>query len=88
MLSARCGQHVARDAVGTCVRCQRPVCDECVTRLDGINHCVQCLVALRRPPPSAARDPSALVRAIALCVVYGLVVVAWLLLFGGHGARP
>lgn len=29
--------------MGVCVRCSKLVCAECVTQVDGINHCVACL---------------------------------------------
>lgn len=94
MLSPRCVQHAERDAVGVCVQCRAPVCAECVTRLDGINHCVRCLTRLREEPvrhaPStvATRGLAAvLARAGTLCAVYALVLGALLLLFATHGAR-
>jgi hypothetical protein len=41
-----CANHEGRDAIGVCVRCRRRVCTECTTKLDGINHCVDCFAGL------------------------------------------
>lgn len=32
--------------MGICVRCRSRFCSECVTKLDGVNHCVGCLAEL------------------------------------------
>jgi hypothetical protein len=44
-MSATCAYHPSRDAIGVCVLCRTRVCGECVTKIDGINHCVRCLDA-------------------------------------------
>lgn len=41
------------------MRCQCALCDACITKLDGINHCKDCLDALdvprtKAPPPRRA----------------------------------
>lgn len=41
-----CANHEGREAIGVCVRCRRRVCTECTTKLDGINHCVDCFAGL------------------------------------------
>ena len=41
-----CRYHRDRPAVGLCMRCKAPVCGECTTRLEGVNHCHVCLKAL------------------------------------------
>ena len=43
-----CHYHEDRPAVGICMRCRRAICAACTTRLDGVNHCHQCLKALSR----------------------------------------
>ena len=43
---AVCYFHGYRPGVGVCMRCKAPVCTECTTRLDGVNHCHMCLKAL------------------------------------------
>ena len=53
-----CAHHPERAPVGRCARCRRPVCGECLTRLEGILHCRDCLgaeaEALERTGPSLA----------------------------------
>ena len=46
--SAHCSQHPAREAVGICVRCRASMCSDCITKIDGINHCRACLDELTR----------------------------------------
>lgn len=42
--NTRCVNHPERDGVGICKGgCRRVICDECSTRLDGINTCLDCL---------------------------------------------
>jgi hypothetical protein len=41
-----CHYHEDRPAVGICMRCRRAICAACTTRLDGVNHCHQCLKKL------------------------------------------
>jgi hypothetical protein len=43
-----CQHHPEEAAVGICVRCSAPLCDACITKLDGINHCRSCLDLLAR----------------------------------------
>lgn len=50
-----CHNHPDRDAIGICVRCRVRVCPECTTKIDGINHCVTCLVSAAK---SAAPERS------------------------------
>ena len=38
-----CENHPARSPVGRCAQCRKMACAECVTRLDGIFHCRDCL---------------------------------------------
>lgn len=58
--TARCANHATREAMGICVRCGTLVCAECVTQVDGVNHCVACLAAAGAARPSA-RAPAAAV---------------------------
>jgi hypothetical protein len=53
--SAFCLQHEARIAVGICVHCRKPLCGDCITKIDGINHCRACLEARSAAAPSAVR---------------------------------
>jgi hypothetical protein len=43
---AICQYHRNRAGVGVCMRCRAVICQECCTRVDGVNHCHQCLQAL------------------------------------------
>ena len=48
MLSARlCQTHPQRAAFAVCMKCRKPLCQECATQWDGIYHCAQCLAAQR-----------------------------------------
>lgn len=38
-----CRQHPERPASGICMGCRQPMCEECVTKIDGINQCRSCL---------------------------------------------
>lgn len=58
--AAACANHSNREAMGICVRCHTLVCAECVTQVDGINHCVGCLAVAAAtrasvPPPAGPR---------------------------------
>jgi hypothetical protein len=37
--------HLDRDAMGICVSCRGRFCTECITKLDGVNHCAACVSA-------------------------------------------
>jgi hypothetical protein len=50
-----CPNHPDREGVGICVSCRRVVCADCATKLDGINHCKQCL----EKKIGKAREPAA-----------------------------
>src|SRR5207245_3384833 len=49
---ASCKYHPDRPGVGVCMRCRAVICNDCCTRLDGVNHCHACLKALGRPADS------------------------------------
>jgi hypothetical protein len=66
--------------MGICVRCGTLVCAECVTQVDGVNHCVACLTAagaarVSAPPvaPAPARGRSGMT---ALALTAGLLALA------------
>jgi len=73
---ASCRYHPDTPGVGICVRCRTVICDACCTRLQGINHCHECLRALAR---GAARAPGRAGSALAALALLG---VAWALLLG------
>jgi hypothetical protein len=81
-LTAHCSHHPTRAAVGICVRCARAMCSDCITKIDGINHCRDCLAQLQaaqRTDKSAPRPriPGWLALSAGSLVVWGL---AWLML--------
>jgi hypothetical protein len=41
-----CQHHPEEAALGICIVCSAPLCDACITKVDGINHCRTCLLAL------------------------------------------
>lgn len=80
-VTARCANHATREAMGICVRCGTLVCAECVTQVDGVNHCVACLAAAGAArtsvPPTAPRAPEATRSGwISLVLTAGLLALA------------
>ncbi len=56
MLSARlCQTHPQRAAFAVCMKCRKPLCQECATQWDGIFHCAQCLATRRGTTASGRR---------------------------------
>jgi hypothetical protein len=85
-LSGRCRNHPERDGVGICMRCQKVVCSECSTKIDGINHCRECLEALRAQDRPAQRALSAgPLRALALSALLLLTLLVIVLLVVWRG---
>jgi hypothetical protein len=80
--SASCEQHEGRAAVGICVHCKRPLCGDCITKVDGINHCRACLETQAPAPPQSARRPLGAVPARLLlgAGVGALWLLAWIAL--------
>lgn len=87
--SATCSQHALREAVGVCVRCRAAMCSECITKIDGINHCRRCLEALIaeqkvRPARKASfKLPSWLVLGFGALLLSGLMWVTLEVLMPG-----
>jgi hypothetical protein len=73
---ASCRNHPDTPGVGICVRCRTVICAACCTRLQGINHCRECLQALARGPGRARGGAG------SALVALGLLGLAWVLLFG------
>jgi hypothetical protein len=38
-----CVNHPERVVHALCMSCRRPICHECATAWEGVNHCAQCL---------------------------------------------
>ncbi len=42
-VSNSCANHPSRVAAGICRTCRKAVCNECITKIEGINICTACL---------------------------------------------
>ncbi|MFK7987505.1 MAG: hypothetical protein AB8I08_15905 [Sandaracinaceae bacterium] len=82
MSAAACQNHPRREAIGICIACRAQVCNECVTKIDGINHCVGCYTRLaERDAPRAHTSSSATTSWLAGLGLLGLaVVLTWAML--------
>jgi hypothetical protein len=76
---AFCVNHPEAPGVGVCVRCRAVICAACTTRLDGVNHCHQCLEELALQP-EPVRESSRLGRLVVLLLacasLWGLLWLA------------
>jgi hypothetical protein len=65
------------------MRCSESLCSDCITKLDGINHCQACLAKLAReralpqPRKSAREVPETLAISMGFAL---LTVLAWAML--------
>jgi hypothetical protein len=81
--AAACQNHPEREALGVCVACRARVCAECVTKVDGVNHCAACLAArAASDTPAGARDEGRAGRGGARVSAVALFVLATLLVWG------
>ena len=53
-----CKHHPERAASGICMGCRQPMCEECVTKIDGINQCRECLAKVARSSPQTPEKVS------------------------------
>ena len=60
-----CANHTDRPGYAICMACRKVVCQECATRWDGINYCVDCLAERR----AAAREGASVFRWVAWAAV-------------------
>ena len=79
-----CHHHSEEPALGLCIACRTPLCAECITKVDGINHCAPCLAqiaaqAQRVPTLSPRRLPGAVATGAGMLV---LTLLAYTLLLG------
>lgn len=81
--SFQCRNHPEREGVGICVACRRVFCIECSTKIDGVNHCRECL-GRRQKTAAALSAPRAglLLRAFELVLALGLVLGSVAFVFG------
>jgi type II secretory pathway pseudopilin PulG len=81
--SFQCRNHPEREGVGICVACRRVFCVECSTKIDGVNHCRECLAKRQKTAQaSAARRSGFLVRGFELLFSTAVVAGSVCLLFG------
>jgi hypothetical protein len=83
--AASCRHHPEQAARGVCVHCGTPLCLACITKIDGINHCQDCLAGLaQREVEQASRAPgpqAPALRWLSVGVGVGLLsALGWLLL--------
>lgn len=70
---AYCLFHPDRQGIGVCVRCRVAICADCCTRMDGINHCHNCLKALgehRQPRSGGPQTLSSTLAMLALALAF------------------
>lgn len=78
-----CAHHPDRPSVGICVTCRQFVCDECVTRIQGVNHCRECLEKLYEPVKQAGRMEKDAPGSLSWAGVIGLSGLLLLMLYLG-----
>ena len=76
----QCVNHPDRPAIGMCVKCRAPVCPDCTTKVQGINHCLACLQLRVKPTDTSIRRParSATPAGLAAAFVFFVLVFALL----------
>jgi len=81
--SFQCRNHPDREGVGICVACRLVFCVECSTKIDGVNHCRECLAKRQRTAQASSKKRSGvLLRLVELSVSGSVVVASVLLVFG------
>jgi len=70
--SFQCRNHPEREGVGICIICRRVFCVECSTKIDGVNHCRECLAKKQE----AARATATRSRGVLSRAFEGLVASA------------
>jgi hypothetical protein len=83
-----CSNHPNRVAAGICRHCSTSVCNECITKIEGINVCAKCLARTLKADQSkrvaekrqgvAARGGMMILSYVGLSIVlffYGLLLV-------------
>ena len=81
--AAACLNHPDREAIGICVECRARVCSECVTKVDGINHCVACYARLAEQGAARRRESARVTPTWrAALSAAALLAVVWLMAWG------
>lgn len=81
----QCVNHPARDGVGICMTCKSVVCDECSTKIDGINTCLGCLnrkVGKQRKAPGLIARSANLIFGVA-ALLFALPMLVGLIFITG-----
>jgi hypothetical protein len=80
--SATCTHHTPREAVGVCVRCGDALCRDGITKIDGVNHCKDCLESMAAAhAPQAPAQPLPVSDFVALGFGLSLLsMLAWVML--------
>jgi hypothetical protein len=79
---AVCRYHPENVGIGVCMRCRYVICSACCTRLDGVNHCHDCLkkMAQRKAvpdrPPQSQAPVAVLVLSLTWLAFFGMLVLA------------
>jgi len=68
------------------MRCRRPICAACCTRLDGVNHCHRCLKELgrRSAEPRPAPASGAVLAVVVLLAGFLMLFLECLFLIEGR----
>jgi hypothetical protein len=74
-----CANHGDRPAFASCKSCRKPICQECATEWDGIQHCPRCLARRRGSAPGGGSWTGWAVLAAAITAAVALLpaVIAW-----------
>jgi type II secretory pathway pseudopilin PulG len=85
--SFQCQNHPEREGVGICVACRRVFCVECSTKIDGVNHCRECLGKRQKTAEATrTRGSGLLLRAFEVVFATSVVAASLLLVFGVFSA--
>jgi hypothetical protein len=80
---SECHFHPETPGVGICMRCRTVICAACCTRLQGINHCHECLRAMARTKVQSSAGGGTILAALGLLgLVCALLFGMWWLVEG------
>lgn len=81
--SFQCRNHPEREGVGICVACRRVFCVECSTKIDGVNHCRECLAKKQLTAQASTKKRSGLfVRLAELGFSASVIAASFVCVFG------
>jgi hypothetical protein len=74
-----CANHGDRPAFASCKACRKPICQECASEWDGIQHCPACLARRRRRERASVSWPAWVPVVVWIAAVAALLpaVVGW-----------